>query len=1345
MLKITELDSITLLALAKRMDTPQPILLALSRSEDKTLRREVAANKETDQAILSILAFDSDSVVRNNVASNPGTAEIVLRHLASDDCSSNQIESNDDWIKKAVAGNPSTPPDILDSFVRFKYRNGDRSSFAGGDGIAATASKNPEMPVAGLLRDVVKGANWAFEFIANNRSVSADVLWAISTLDEKDLVRAESNNEFLSLRIRRMLDNLASNPNTPTSLLEKKELNQAIVAANPGTPSNVLNDLPWHDAIGSNDVRKALAANPNTPPRVLSNMSNFIFSDVTNLVAANPSTDKKDLVRLSKKQDLSPYRDYDSTERKQYALNRINVAGNPSTPLNTLEELLAEGDPSIKLAIASNPSATNKMLNKLAKDEDADVKLAAYTNPRYNLLSSLDINPDNLQFFLEDTLPVSQAETDESLFSTAFQRIEALSALACRSDLPEFWANFILKKTDSMVRAIFATNSDITQREIALLSRDVSPLVRKKIAERNDIQSGVLKTLINDRNSDVRKAAKNNPNGIGLIAHNNFLEDLENERVLAGNPDTNMSVLREIFRNSSNNYTLSLIALNPSTPKDVLLQFAKQGKQIKSIAANESITGEIIEIILPQMKRDEKFILLGNPSAPRFFLEENADPKKTDSCQKAIASNPATASELLDIFAHEGSETLRVCVASNPSASQDTLNFLASDADPLVRGLVAENTSTDWETLKKLSNDVEEWVYIKAIKNPNKVSVAERIPSFIGPTLLDKLHIAINSGTNIEELLNLASDDNPVVRIAAMTNKRYPLATILERLIPFEANVRTASSMREESSLGSFFNSTNIEIKQAIAERIDIPFEIQKDLATDPDSGIRQKIAKNPYIDPTILESMAQNTSDQAVLVRLASNSSLPKSAMERLAVIEDGQIIDALTENSNLTAKSFSLILQNKCRPLFTGLQLARDADTDPELLVAAATVERCPYFILEAIASNPNTPTDTLLTLSKNGVPKIRAAVGENPSTPTTLLNELAEDESYEVRCGVAKNPQITRDLLVKLYTESANLIGATKECLLWIVNHGTSYARYRLASSSFVPEECLIELTNDNDSEVLRALLTNEKTPDNAKEKILQTVADLSSGSLYEERQKQERKENPYCRAENEPYFYLASNFNTPSNILGFLAHKMDWKVASALSCNPNTPLSVLEEILQEDTPTYSSTIAKRRNLSKRLLERLSKNKDHSVRLAVAENPETPFDIIKELVDDANVDVAMKAASHSVLQADYLFQIAQSPKYWLREAILENPNTSIETIEFLAQDSDETVRRKVAASNKTTSDTLSLLAMDQSGEVRAAVAASKNATPETLSILARDSLNEVRDRALKNPQFDLFSCLG
>jgi Leucine rich repeat variant len=66
--------------------------------------------------------------------------------------------------------------------------------------------------------------------------------------------------------------------------------------------------------------------------------------------------------------------------------------------------------------------------------------------------------------------------------------------------------------------------------------------------------------------------------------------------------------------------------------------------------------------------------------------------------------------------------------------------------------------------------------------------------------------------------------------------------------------------------------------------------------------------------------------------------------------------------------------------------------------------------------LATNPNTPPETLAVLATDKESYVRWRVAYNPNTPPETLAVLATDNDSCVRYGVAQNPNATEEIIIE-----------------------------------------------------------------------------------------------------------------------------------------------------------------------------------------------------------------------------------------------------------------------------------------------------------------------------------------
>lgn len=108
-------------------------------------------------------------------------------------------------------------------------------------------------------------------------------------------------------------------------------------------------------------------------------------------------------------------------------------------------------------------------------------------------------------------------------------------------------------------------------------------------------------------------------------------------------------------------------------------------------------------------------------------------------------------------------------------------------------------------------------------------------------------------------------------------------------------------------------------------------------------------------------------------------------------------------------------------------------------------------------AVAKNPHTPQDVLVTLASDEINLVRALVATNPATPPSILEKLFSDEKI-VRDGLSGNPSTPIKILKILANDADKMV------------------RMRLAENTSVSKELLQELMSDSDANVAKAAQVN-----------------------------------------------------------------------------------------------------------------------------------------------------------------------------------------------------------------------------------------------------------------------------
>jgi Leucine rich repeat variant len=246
------------------------------------------------------------------------------------------------------------------------------------------------------------------------------------------------------------------------------------------------------------------------------------------------------------------------------------------------------------------------------------------------------------------------------------------------------------------------------------------------------------------------------------------------------------------------------------------------------------------------------------------------------------------------------------------------------------------------------------------------------------------------------------------------------------------------------------------------------------------------------------------------------------------------------------------------------------------------------------------------------------------------------------------------------------------------------------------------------------------------------------------------------------DREIHLALAQNEQTPSIVLGQLGQLEDPEIINALLTNPQTPAAVLQreipkiqdekqlelvlrgnrnqqrnlnmpgELLapfaQSSSDTMRFLVARYRSALPETLELLAADKYDLVRQTVAENPSTSPTVLTAMAQQDHLN-SSSGSAHSVsgkiverkdAPAEALDFVAKQPVQWMRIRVANHPNTSTETLTWLAEnESHEQVLQAVVKHPRASEAVLERLGSHENENVRATIASHPNC-PEHLLLL-------------------------
>lgn len=268
-----------------------------------------------------------------------------------------------------------------------------------------------------------------------------------------------------------------------------------------------------------------------------------------------------------------------------------------------------------------------------------------------------------------------------------------------------------------------------------------------------------------------------------------------------------------------------------------------------------------------------------------------------------------------------------------------------------------------------------------------------------------------------------------------------------------------------------------------------------------------------------------------------------------------------------------------------------------------------------IEAAASD-QTPRRTLNRLSRDSNPDVRIEVARNPNTPKKVLRRLAEDPSLSVlNALVMENPdtplsalrKISEDYFGELWVASSPHTPA--KLLKRLSRSSRSGVRRRVAENPMTPKKVLEPISHD--STLRRQIMENSNTDETT---VIRLTLEMSE---------ENRKIRKSLSALHTPTHSLRGLFEFILKIDD--SEKGD--LLAMLAEHPNSDTIILSKVSEEEntmrggfveTVDIRESLAENPNSPEELLRELSLDQDEHVRERVAENLSTPIRTLFELAD-------------------------------------------------------------------------------------------------------------------------------
>lgn len=616
-------------------------------------------------------------------------------------------------------------------------------------------------------------------------------------------------------------------------------------------------------------------------------------------------------------------------------------------------------------------------------------------------------------------------------------------------------------------------------------------------------------------------------------------------------------------------------------------------------------------------------------------VEMTDEQKKLDEKSKSpkvqhrisVAKNKKTHPKTLAELAKDEFEAVRVEVAGNPKTPSAVLDELAKEDYSQIKSNVASNPNTSPETLDKLSEE----------RGDNAIYIQR--------------NIAKNTNANYETLDKLAELNDNVINLALAGNKNTSLKT-LKKL-----------SKSEDSDISSLAKKTfTKKIKEHDKQVKDVMSDDEKYLDKQSKSKNywkRKNVAANSKTHPSTLEKLAE---DENIYVQqmAVKNPNCPTQVLKEKAkelpeyVIQNPkcppEILKELADSDNKYVKN--IIAKNPNCPKETLEKLVNDDSCRLYVL----TNESCPVELLKkysegddgdkyAVIQNKNCPPEVLDKIAKEDIKSYNEAIVRNPNTSSDTLDYLSKSDSAGIQEKVAAHKNTSLKTLEKLADSSTMYVvsevimnkNTSDKILEKIANRGENYLHNVLLNEK-CPESVLDMASKSKNGNVLGKLIQNDKVSLKHLIEVKENSEDELGGydkmilNSKLEKFSKETDENGW----NELKKYIdkkadsdnlsdqisaASSKFTHPNTLKKLSNNKNPEVIKSLVQNLNTPSETLDKFLDSDDE-IKELLAKNNNISEESLSKLAESDNEAIKNAVINNSNTSMETLEKLTKDKKV---------------------------------------------------------------------------------------------------------------------------
>jgi FAD:protein FMN transferase len=419
--------------------------------------------------------------------------------------------------------------------------------------------------------------------------------------------------------------------------------------------------------------------------------------------------------------------------------------------------------------------------------------------------------------------------------------------------------------------------------------------------------------------------------------------------------------------------------------------------------------------------------------------------------EQEVAERAASARKL----ASSDDEDARLQAARSQDANVDVLRLLSEDPSPRVRSALASRRDLPPELLTRLLNDPDIPVRRTAARHRSApASLRTQILRAHG-SIADHTNLARDRATQAKTLIALSRSNETGVRRAVAVNPGTPPIALQALAADPDRKVRAlvaAHPATPPAILDSLAGDPEPEVRRAVAANEATSEQTLRRLASDKDaepagdgrtvSWVRRHVASRARQARTL--KLLATDQDTGVRARVARNARTPALLLARLVRDPSPEVRLALLSRSSLR--------QDQTQSLLAALA----GDEDARSRITAAGHPQCSPKLLNALATDPDV--------------RVRIAVAGNPQASAALLRRLAVDPELAVRAKVAAHPRAEDDLLRRLAQDVgtraavAGNAGAAPDLLAQLADDEDPRVRDAVARNPATRFETLRELSRD-----------------------------------------------------------------------------------------------------------------------------------------------------------------------------------------------------------------------------------------------------------------------------------------